>query len=306
MKKIWTQAKNSMLGFGFEESTVPTFSVNPEERERIFEKAWKEGNGFNFMFGTFCDISYNKAANEEAQNFIKSKIREKVKDPIKAERLIPKDWFARRPLCDIGYYEKFNKPNVDIIDIKANPIAEITPNGIRTQDGSEWKLDVLVFATGFDAVDGNYKRMPILGTSRRSLADSWREGPESYLGVAVPNFPNLFMILGPNGPFTNLHPTIEAQVEFISHLIFEANKSASFNPERQPLVEAEPNATKEWSKTCDELSVNSLFRKTDSWIFGANVTGKKPSVLFYFGGLANYKKVLEDVIQNGIKGFNTF
>lgn len=302
---IWSQAKDSMFGFGFEESTVPTFSVSPEEREAIFEDAWKKGSGFNFMFGTFCDISYNEDANREAQNFIRRKIGEKVQDPVKAEKLMPKDWFARRPLCDTGYYEKFNKPNVDIVDIKANPIREITPNGIRNQDGTEWELDALVFATGFDAVDGNYKRMSILGAGQKTLADSWSEGPESYLGISVPDFPNLFMILGPNGPFTNLPPTIETQVEFISDLISNAEQSVAAS-KKQPVVEADPVAVKNWSKICDELSAESLFRKTDSWIFGANVAGKKPSVLFYFGGLANYRKALQDVTERGNKGFKPF
>jgi cyclohexanone monooxygenase len=184
-----------MFGFGFEESTIPTFSVSADERERIFEKAWNEGSGFNFMFGTFCDISYNEEANKEAQNFIRRKIRAKVKDPVKTEKLMPQDWYARRPLCDTGYYEKFNNSNVDVVDIKADPIIEITPKGIRTRE-KEWEFDVLVFATGFDAVDGNYKRMSIHGSSHKSLADSWSEGPEAYLGVSVPDFPNLFMILG--------------------------------------------------------------------------------------------------------------
>ncbi|OQD72773.1 hypothetical protein PENDEC_c019G06718 [Penicillium decumbens] len=303
-EKVWTEAKDSMFAFGFKESDVPTFSVSPEEREQIFEEAWEKGSGFYFMFGTFCDISVNEDANKEAQNFIKRKIREKVKDPVKAEKLMPKDSFARRPLCDTGYYEKFNKSSVDIVDIQADPIAEITPTGIRTQ-GREWELDALVFATGFDAVDGNYKRMSIRGLKEKSLADSWSEGPESYLGVSVPDFPNLFMILGPNGPFTNLPPTIETQVEFISTLILKANNSASVGT-KHPLVEAEPTAVEDWSKICDELSANSLFRKTDSWIFGANVAGKTPSVLFYFGGLKNYRDVLEEVVRSGNKGFKPF
>ncbi|KAJ5869422.1 hypothetical protein N7455_004363 [Penicillium solitum] len=288
----WAQAKNSMFGFGFEESTTPTFSVSPEERQRIFEEAWKKGGGFYFMFGTFCDISYNEDANREAQDFIKSKIRDKVKDPAKAEKLMPKDWFARRPLCDTGYYENFNRSNVDIVDIKANPITEITPRGIRTQEGTEREFDALVFATGFDAVDGNYKRMSIT-SSQMCLADAWSEGSESYLGISVHGFPNPFMILGPNGPFTTLPPTIETQVEFISDLILQANKSS-----KQNAIKAESSAVQQWSKTCDALSKSSLFRKTDSWNFGANAAGKKPSVLFFFGGLATYRKVLQDVIQN--------
>lgn len=147
---------------------------------------------------------------------------------------------------------------MDVVNIKGNSITEITPRGIRTQDGIEWELDAIFFATGFDAVDGNYKRMSITGP-QGSLADTWSEGPESYLGISVHEFPNLFMILGLNGPFTNLPPTIETQVEFISDLISQAN-----NCLKQSAIEAESSAVEQWSKTCDKLSANSLFRKTDS------------------------------------------
>ncbi|ENH68050.1 Cyclohexanone 1,2-monooxygenase [Fusarium oxysporum f. sp. cubense race 1] len=302
---IWKQAKESMFGFGFEESQTPASSVTSEERERIFESAWQKGGGFNFMFGTFCDISYDEVANKEAADFIKRKIRQIVKDPVKAEKLIPTEHYARRPLCDTGYYEKFNSPNVDIIDVNETPITEITPKGVRTSDGAEYDLDVLVFATGFDAVDGNYKRIPIQGASNKTLKDCWADGPDSYLGISVSDFPNLFMILGPNGPFTNLPPTIETQVEFISDIIQHANGLARQNG-KSPTIEAEREAVHAWSKICDELSANSLFRRTDSWIFGANVAGKKPSVLFYFGGLANYRNVLRDLINEGYKGFQPF
>jgi cyclohexanone monooxygenase len=302
---IWKQAKESMFAFGFKESTVPTFSVSKEEREKIFEDAWNKGGGFYFMFGTFCDISYNEEANNEASEFIKRKIRQTVSDPETAEKLLPTEWYARRPLCGANYYEKFNRPNVDVVDIKTNPIQEITEKGVRTSDGQEYDLDVIIFATGFDAVDGNYKRIPIRGASGQTLKESWSEGPSSYMGVSVPGFPNLFMVLGPNGPFTNLPPTIEVQVEFISDIISQANKRALTQREsgKWPAVEAELQASHDWTKTCDELSSGSLFRKTESWIFGANVAGKTPSVLFYFGGLANYRNILQEVIQEGYRGF---
>src|SRR5699024_10073374 len=135
-----------------------------------------------------------------------------------------------------------------------------------------------VLATGFDAVDGNYKRMPIHGSSGQTLRENWKDEPKSYLGVSAPDFPNLLMILGPNGPFTNLPPLIEAQVEFIAGLIARAYQAAPCKPR----IEADTNAMMQWCQTCDELSAGSLFRKTDSWIFGANVPGKKKTVLFYF------------------------
>jgi len=302
---IWKQAKNSQFAFGFEESTKPTMSVSCEEREKIYEEAWQKGNGFRFMFGTFCDISYDEEANREAQNFIRKKIRAIVEDPIKARKLIPTDYYARRPLCDTGYYQKFNRDNVDIVDIKETPITHFTEKGIVTADGTEHELDVVICATGFEAVDGNYTRIPIKGRTGETLKERWSEGPSSYLGVSVPNYPNLFMILGPNEPFTNLPPSIETQVEFISDLVEHANKHANAleNGARSPVIEATAEAEEEWNDICDKLSANSLFRKGDSWIFGANVPGKKPTVLFYFGGLGKYRSILDGVIKAGYKGF---
>ena len=214
-KEIWEKAKDSLFAFGFEETSRPTFSVSPEEREQIYEEAWRMGNGFRFMFWTFGDISVDEKANIEAQEFIKKKIRQTVKDPEKARKLCPTELYARRPLCDSGYYEQFNRENVDIVDIKTNPITELTAEGVKTADGKVYELDVLICATGFDAVDGNYTRIAIKGRNGESLKDHWSTiGPTSYLGIMVSNFPNLFMILGPNGPFSNLPPAIEAQYVF--------------------------------------------------------------------------------------------
>ena len=192
---IWDQVRNSVVAFGFEESKVPAMSVSAEERQKKFQEAWDLGNGFRFMFWTFCDLTYDEEANEEACKFIRGKIAETVKDPEKARKLTPHDFYARRPLCDAGYYEQFNRENVDIVDLKETPITEITQNGIRTSDGALYELDVIVFATGFDAVDGNYTRVRIKGRGGESLKEHWDKngGPTSYLGVVVPNFPNLFM-----------------------------------------------------------------------------------------------------------------
>ena len=271
--EIWDQVKNSAVAFGFEESTTPTMSVSPEEREEIFERAWQKGNGFRFMFWTFSDISISEEANLAACDFIRKKIRETVKDPAKAEKLCPTEFYARRPLCDAGYYEQFNRDSVSIVDLKETPITEITKTGIKTSDGSFHALDVIIFATGFDAVDGNYTRVAIKGRSGTSLKDHWQNtGPTSYLGVCVPDFPNAFMITGPNGPFTNIPPTLETHVEFITELIERCEKDKKGKRDDSLLVEATADAEKAWTLKCEELCAASLFKKTASWIFGANVS----------------------------------
>jgi cation diffusion facilitator CzcD-associated flavoprotein CzcO len=167
---------------------------------------------------------------------------------------------------------------------------------VKTADGVEHELDVLVFATGFDAVDGNYRRMDMRGRGGMTVDQHWKEAPTSYLGVATAGFPNVFMILGPNGPFTNLVPSIEAQVEFITKMVAEAER-------RDSVVEVTQAAEDAWTDTCKTIADFTLFPKTDSWIFGANIPEKKNSVLFYLGGLAAYRGILEDVESKEFEGF---
>lgn len=301
---ILCQVKNSICGFGFVESAVPFHQSSPEQRELIFEELWKQGNGFRFMFGGFCDIATNKEANEAACQFIRKKISQVVRDPEKARKLTPRDWYARRPLCDGGYYEQFNRENVDIVDLKETPITAITQEGIQTSDGVVHKLDLIIFATGFDAVEGNYNRVRIKGRGGRTLKEHWDpQGPTSYLGVSVPGFPNLFMITGPQGPFTNLPPAIEAHVELISRCIERAEKDRLDGA--QGVIEALPEAEKEWGQECDRAADGSLFKETASWIFGSNVPGKKYAMRFYFGGLANYYKYVQNMMDNGFRGFKS-
>jgi cation diffusion facilitator CzcD-associated flavoprotein CzcO len=294
---IWDQVRNSVVAFGFEESGVEAMSVSEEERRRVFQENWDKGNGFRFMFGTFADIATNPEANAAAAAFIRSKIAEIVDDPETARKLTPTDLYAKRPLCNEGYYESYNRDNVELVSIKENPIREITPAGVRTADGVEHELDVLVFATGFDAVDGNYRAMDLRGRGGRHINEHWADGPTSYLGVSKAGFPNMFMILGPNGPFTNLPPSIEAQVEWIGELIR--------NAERNGVRTVEPTQAAEdgWTATCEEIANMTLFPQAESWIFGANIPGKKNTVMFYMAGLGAYRQQLAEVADAGYKGF---
>lgn len=189
-EKIWHEAKDeSLFAFGFPEASRTTFSVTEQERKEIYESAWRAGGGFRFMFETFADITTDEAATAAAADFIKGKIRETVKDPEKARKLMPTQRYARRPLCDAGYYEQFDRDNVDIVSLQENPISRFTKSGILTQDGLEHKLDIVIFATGFDAVDGNYTRLAIHARNGHSLKNHWGTiGPTSYLGMSVPGF----------------------------------------------------------------------------------------------------------------------
>lgn len=295
--EIWDQVRGSVVAFGFEESAVEAMSVSAQERERVFQENWDAGNGFRFMFGTFCDIATDPEANAAAAAFIRRKISEIVVDPETARKLTPTDLYAKRPICNEGYYETFNRDDVELVSIRENPIAEVTPAGVRTADGVVHELDVLVLATGFDAVDGNYRAMDLRGRGGRHIDDHWTDGPSSYLGVSKAGFPNMFMILGPNGPFTNLPPSIEAQVEWIGELIGHAERSGIGTIE--PTAEAEQG----WSRLCREIADATLFPKADSWIFGANIPGKPNAVMFYMAGHKAYREELSTVARDGYRGF---
>jgi len=295
--EIWEQVRNSVVAFGFTESTVEAGSVSQAERDRVFQENWEKGNGFRFMFGTFSDIATSQEANEAAAAFIKSKIAEIVKDPDTARKLTPTDLYAKRPLCNEGYYETFNRDNVTLVSIKENPITEITPDGVRTADGTVHELDVLVLATGFDAVDGNYRAMDLRGRDGVSISEHWDEAPTSYLGIATAGFPNMFMILGPNGPFVNLVPAIETQVNWIFELIRDAERSGG------GVVEATQEAEDGWTATCQEIANFTLFPKAQSWIFGANIPGKTNTVMFYMAGLSAYRQKLAELAAADYAGF---
>ncbi|MFO6453422.1 MULTISPECIES: flavin-containing monooxygenase [unclassified Aeromicrobium] len=293
----WTQVRESSLAMGFVESTAETFSVSEEEREAVFEAAWNNGGGFRFMFETFGDIATDPEANEAAAAFIRRKIAQIVKDPETARRLTPTDLYAKRPLCDSGLYETFNRDNVSIERIDENPIECIVPEGIRTADGVLHEVDVIILATGFDAVDGNYRRTEIRGRDGELLADHWADGPTSYLGMATSGFPNMFMILGPNGPFTNLPPSIEVQVEWISATI------GHLAAQPGAWLEVQEATEHAWTETCADIADATLFPKAASWIFGANIPGKRRTVMFYLGGLKEYRTILATETEQGFPGF---
>lgn len=293
---MWDQVMGSGVAFGFEESMIPAAGLPVEETDKVFEAAWENGGGFRFMFETYCDIATDPDANEAAAAFIRKKIAETVKDPETARKLTPTDLYAKRPLCDGGFYETFNRDNVTLVAIKEEPIVEFTKKGILTSQG-EYKLDYLIYATGFDAVDGNYVRMDIQGKNGLSMKDKWKDGPTSYVGIHNAGFPNWHMILGPNGPFTNLPPSIETQVDWIAELIGGMRKND------QKEIDLTQGAEDAWTELCQTIADMTLFPKAESWIFGANIPGKTKSVMFYLGGLGNYRQVLSDEVASGYRSY---
>ncbi|PKY02462.1 FAD/NAD(P)-binding domain-containing protein [Aspergillus campestris IBT 28561] len=298
--QIWDSVWSSTIGFGVPESKRKTMEATPEERQQAFQEVWDQGNGFRFMFSAFGDLTTDKQANEEACKFIRGKIDEMVKDPRKAAILKPKDLYARRPLCDTGYYEIFNRENVDVVDLQATPIEKIVPEGIQTADGTTHQLDALIVATGFDAIQGSYMRLKITGRRGRTIEEHWAKGPKAFGSIACAGFPNMFIVAGPQGPFANFPPVIESEINFIMACIEYAERTTTAGPR---IMEVSNKAETEWIDLCNRLVEGSLFTSTASWIFGQNIPGRKPSTNFYFGGLKSYLDWVKDQISNGFPAF---
>lgn len=293
---------DSATGFGIRESTTPTMSVSPAERVRIYESLWREGGAMQFMLGGFSDTFTDAAANEEACAFIRGKIAATVRDAEKARKVMPTErFFARRPLCEEGYYETLNRENVRVVALGETPIEEFTAEGVRTGDGVVHGLDVVVFATGFDAIEGSYTRFPIRGREGRLLMEHWGGGAKSYLGVSCPGFPNLFFVNGPQGPFGNIPPVLQSTAQLTTELIKEAEKTLAEGS--LGVVEATPEAEAEWGQRCEKMMEGSLFKHSSSWITGRNVEGRASACRFFLGGIKLYRSACRDAQDQGWPGF---
>jgi cyclohexanone monooxygenase len=292
----WRSVLASITAFGFDESDVPAATASEAERENVFERQWNSGGGFQFMFATFNDIGTSREANNAATAFVRRKISQIVTDPRTAATLTPHDLYAKRPICCDGYYETFNRENVSLVDIKASPIARITARGIQTED-AEHDLDAIIFATGFDAVTGNYLKIDHRGRGGTSLRDKWARRPRTHLGMMTAGFPNLFMIFGPMGPFTNQPPAHEAQVNWIADVVRDVRERG------MDAIEPAREAEDRWIETCDEIAYATLFPETDSWINGANIPGKPVTVMFYMAGMGAYMGQLREAADGGYADF---
>jgi cyclohexanone monooxygenase len=296
LEEYFDRVCQSATVFAFDHGTVGAMDVSPEERERVFEKAWSDGGGFNFMFGTFNDIAVSRESNAAACDFIRRKISKIVTDPAKLEVVMPTDLYARRPLCDNGYYEAINRDNVSVLNIRKNPIIEFTAKGIRTSE-KEVELDYVIFATGFDAVTGNFTRIDFQGRNGVKMGDHWAKGPRAFLGLSAAGFPNMFSLYGPPGPFTNQPPAIEWQAEWVSKAVKYANAH------KIDVIEATPEAEQAWLDECKRIEEMTLFHKIDWWVSGANIPGKAKAVSFYMGGFGEYMKHAQASASQGYKGY---
>ena len=275
--------------------------ATPEEREAFWEKLYSEP-GFGIYAGNYHDVQTDERANALVTEFIARKIRERVKDPVVAEKLIPKDHgFALRRLpLETGYFEAYNRPNVRLVDLLETPIERITATGARVA-GEDIELDILVYATGFDAVTGGYDKIDISGSGGRRLREEWREDPpKTFLGVINEGFPNLLMVMGPHTSRGNIPRHIEKVVDFNVGIIrFMREKGYT-------RVEARPEEVENWLAQVNEANEGRLAGKVPGWQTGvnANVPGRQNlRVLGYYGGAVRYRELTEEVAAGGFKEF---
>lgn len=290
----WHNVLYSTTCFGFDESQMSAESISEEERLNRFEEVYNDGGGFQYMFRAFNDVVTSLVANKAATDVIAKKIRETVKDPDLVELLTPTQLYARRPLCCDNYYETYNRDNVTLRDALNHPILEFTEKGVRTDEG-EFEFDVIILATGFDAVSGNQLRIHHEGRAGVTLHERWEDRPRTHLGLMTVGFPNLFMIYGPMGPFTNQPPAHEAQIDWVAEAI---QHTIDNDAEMEPTQEAEDA----WIEECDEIANATLFAQVNSWINGANVPGKPVTNMFYMAGMAAYMDKLTEVADNDYMG----
>ena len=299
--EIYARCAQTPMWFIHEADRRKTLDVPPEEREAFWEKLYAEP-GFGIWIGNFRDIMVNEKANAAISEFIARKIRQRVKDPRVADKLIPKDhgFGTRRVPLESGYFEAFNRDNVLLVDtLHDEPIERITPNGIRTSR-QEHEFDILVYATGFDGVTGAFDRIDIRGMNGLRLKDVWADSPRTYLGMLAEGFPNMLMVLGPHTARGNIPQAIEHSVEFQTGIL-------RFMREHDyTRVETRPEQVAEWTETVIKAAEPLLSSKVDSWQTGVNrnVEGRSVRrVLGYNGNGVHFRRKTDEVAKGGYKEF---
>ncbi len=268
----------------------------PDQVEAELERRWQEG-GLLFM-GAFADMMLDRGANEAAAEFVRNKIRQTVNDPATAELLCPDNTIGAKRLCvDIGYFETYNLPHVHLVDVSEAPIT-ISESGVET-GGRSFEVDAIVYATGFDAMTGAILRVDIRGRDGKLLRDHWKDGPRSYLGLAISGFPNLFTVTGPQSPsvFTNMIPTIEQHCEWITDCIMALRAGNA------RVIEAEKDAEDAWVAHNQEVADAHLRSSAASWYTGQNIEGKPVVFMPYIGGFPRYVDRCNEIAANGYQGF---
>ncbi len=302
MDEILARCRESYGCFIHDADPRNAMEVSAEEREALYEKTYAMP-GFAKWMGNFRDILIDRAANDSITDFMRRKIRSRVKNPAIADKLIPRNhgYGTRRVPLESGYYEVFNQPNVRLVDLRETPLERITSSGIRA-GGEEHALDMIVYATGFDAITGGFDRIDIRGRGGMALRDKWAKGPRTYLGLQVAGFPNLLTLIGPHSAalFCNMTRCIEQNVDFVTDLLVHMRARGCSR------IEAAPAAEDEWTAHVHETAARMLFTQVDSWMTGVHSEVKHPrgrTVMVYAGGAPKFRERCEQVAAEGYRGF---
>ena len=284
---------------GYPAPEKSALEATPQERETAYAEKWAQGGSISFLYA-YTDLLLDKRANDTAAEFVRARIRETVKDPCTAELLCPYDHpiGTKRLILDTGYYETFNLDHVKLVDVRSAPIQRLTAHGLRT-DNAHYELDAVVFATGFDAMTGAMKDIDIQVDTGADIASKWENGPRTYLGIMMAQFPNLFMVTGPQSPGvkSQMILSIEQHVDFITRCLRHMERHG------HDRIEALPEAEAEWVAHNNEVANATLYPLANSWYMGANIPGKPRIFMPYVGGVHNYYKHCQKVIANDFEGF---
>ena len=273
-------------------------SVDEEERQETYKKRWAIG-GAGFLT-SFNDLLFSQESNDTASEFVRNQIRRIVKNPETAELLAPKTYpIGTKRICiDSGYFQTYNRENVDLVDISEKPIQRITREGLIV-NGREFEFDSIVFATGFDAMTGTLFNVDIRGRNDLALKEKWYAGPRTYLGLMSEAFPNLFMITGPGSPSvkSNMLVSIEQHVDFVTESIIYMRELGL------EMMEPDVAAEDDWVDHVQEAANKTLFPRANSWYMGANIPGKPRLFMPYIGGVGTYRRICEEVVADNYEGF---
>ena len=299
-ESIQASFRNTAGGINMFTTGKSGLEIEEKERKELLDHVWETGG---LALGSiFTDTAISEETNFIVSQYVRDKIDEIVEDPEVAKLLHP-DYYitTKRLIIGTNYYEIFNRDNVELVPIKNNPIERIVENGIQLADGVV-ECDVIVYATGYEAMTGSLMRMDIRGRDGESLKDKWKDGHnvKTYLGVTSGNFPNFFMITGPQSPsvLTNMPSAVEQHVDWIDNCI------GYMEEQNLQTIEATAQAEEGWCQQCDGIASHTLYPHTNSWYTGANIDGVKRGFVIYVGGLHNYIETCENVAANGYEGFN--
>ena len=300
-EEIFETCNQTAAGFLHTADSRSTFEVSADERYEFWENLYAS-KGFGIWQGNFKDVLIDPKANEAMSEFVANKIRQRVEDPDTAEKLIPKDhgFGTRRVPLETRYYESYNRDNVELVDIIETPIEKVTPDGIVTTDRS-FEFDLIIYATGFDAILGSYNKIEISGVHGRRLKDQWDDELSTFLGIQINNFPNLFMILGPHALLGNNPRSIEFNVEWITDLI------GHMTARNLTRAEATAEAVESWYQHVLEQGEGLLANQIDSWMTGvnSNLDGRQKRIIArYSGTQTSYRQRCNEVVESGYAELN--